>query len=122
MKQQEQHELRSEMKVLRDKIRVAVGADQQVIKNTRKDTLEFWHQNQLLEDCGSVISGLHRMWIIARPPNEVASTRIGRIDGGEWVVRAYNNEGARLPEADYFTDDHQDALDTQKAMARGGAK
>jgi hypothetical protein len=35
---------------------------------------------------------------------------------GEFVVRAYDQDGKRWPEADYHTDDRQDAEQTAKAM------
>lgn len=35
----------------------------------------------------------------------------------EWVVRAYRN-GKKYPEADYYTDDKQDAIDTMALMSK----
>jgi hypothetical protein len=35
---------------------------------------------------------------------------------GEFVVRAYDQNGRRYPEADYHTNDRQDAIQTGEAM------
>lgn len=35
---------------------------------------------------------------------------------GEWVVRAYDENGKRYPAADYFTTDRNDAVGTAAAM------
>jgi hypothetical protein len=35
---------------------------------------------------------------------------------GEWRVQAYDSDGSRIPEADYYTNDRQDALATAKLM------
>jgi hypothetical protein len=35
---------------------------------------------------------------------------------GEWVVRAWDEQGNRMPEADYFASDEQDAYSTALAM------
>jgi hypothetical protein len=40
---------------------------------------------------------------------------------GEWVVQAYitvDGQRVRYPEADYHTDDREDAHDTREAMLR----
>ena len=42
-----------------------------------------------------------------------------RNEYGEWVVRAYDQGGNRWPEADYFTNDREDADDTAAAMLAG---
>ncbi len=34
----------------------------------------------------------------------------------EWIVRAYNANGKRMPDADYHTDDKADAEATAKVM------
>jgi hypothetical protein len=39
-----------------------------------------------------------------------------RNDCGEYVVRAYDADGKRLPDCDYFTDDVDDAVATYNAM------
>lgn len=52
----------------------------------------------------------------------VASMKIRRDrDWEEWVVKAYDANGHRIPEADYHTDDKADAESTARAMttARG---
>lgn len=38
---------------------------------------------------------------------------------GEWVVKVYNADGSRRPQADYFTDDRADADATAKAISEG---
>jgi hypothetical protein len=48
---------------------------------------------------------------------KVASTRIVRKDG-EYVVKAYNAQGQRMSDADYFTDDKADAEATAAHMTR----
>jgi hypothetical protein len=48
-------------------------------------------------------------------PRYIASTKMARKDG-EYIVRAYDQDGKRWPDCDYFTDDRQDALDTARAM------
>lgn len=47
----------------------------------------------------------------------VASTKIRKIEG-EYVVRAYNPDGVRIPQADYYTTDKQDAEVTAKLMIK----
>jgi hypothetical protein len=42
-----------------------------------------------------------------------------RNEYGEYVVRAYNAAGMRLPDADYYTDCKDDAESTAALMARG---
>lgn len=37
-------------------------------------------------------------------------------ENGEYVVRFTGRDGARRPDADYFTDDKSDALGTARAM------
>ena len=37
---------------------------------------------------------------------------------GEWVVRAYDADGRRMPDADYYTDDLADAQATAELMVR----
>ena len=39
-----------------------------------------------------------------------------RNEWGEWIVRAYDQDGKRFPEADYHTDDRADAEATAAAM------
>ena len=47
----------------------------------------------------------------------VARTTIARIpEFGEYVVRAYDQFGERMPECDYFTDCKDDANSTAKMM------
>ena len=47
---------------------------------------------------------------------EITKTKIVKIDD-EYVVRAYNGT-KRVPDADYFTDDRDDAAGTAKAMVK----
>lgn len=47
----------------------------------------------------------------------VASTRIIKRDG-EYIVRAYDQFGEHLPQADYFTNDRKDARETSLTMTR----
>ena len=51
---------------------------------------------------------------------QIRSTKIVRLTGGEYVVRAYGraDDGTvfKIPSADYFTGDRQDARDTAAAM------
>lgn len=51
----------------------------------------------------------------ANKPRAIASTRIVR-QNGEYIVRAYGQDGARMPEADYFTNDRDDAQATANLM------
>ena len=44
---------------------------------------------------------------------------IVRKVGDEWIVFAYDGGGRRMPEADYFTPDHDDALETARKMVPG---
>lgn len=57
--------------------------------------------------------------VLARPecagPRRVARTSIKKREG-EYRVMAWDQFGKRYPEADYFTDDKEDAEDTAKAM------
>lgn len=41
-----------------------------------------------------------------------------RNEYGEFVVRAYDQDGRRYPEADYFTSDRDDAVGTGEAMVK----
>lgn len=41
-----------------------------------------------------------------------------RNELGEYVVRAYDQDGRRFPQADYHTDDLRDAVATAEAMVR----
>jgi len=45
----------------------------------------------------------------------ITSTTIKKHDG-EYIVRAYDANGKRMPEADYFTNSKTDAEQTAKAM------
>lgn len=45
----------------------------------------------------------------------VASTKIKR-DGDEFIVEAYDADGKRMPNSDYYTDDRADAQATARAM------
>ena len=47
--------------------------------------------------------------------SNIARTTIRKQDG-EYVVKAYDANGKRMPEADYFTDDKTDAEQTAKVM------
>lgn len=53
---------------------------------------------------------------------KITDAKIKRnAEWGEWVVRAYttiNGVKVRYPEADYHTDDRDDAHDTRDAMLR----
>ena len=40
----------------------------------------------------------------------------------EWIVRAYDQHGRRFPEADYFTDNREDAEATAARMIEGEPK
>ena len=46
---------------------------------------------------------------------KVASTKIVRKNG-EYIVKAFDANGQRLPNADYFTTDKDDANGTAKLM------
>jgi len=46
----------------------------------------------------------------------IATTTISRGDYGEYVVKAFDRDGRRMPNADYFTDDLDDARNTSAAM------
>jgi len=50
--------------------------------------------------------------------NNVAKATVSKRKNeyGEFVVRAYDANGKRLPDADYHTDDKVDAEQTAKAM------
>jgi len=48
--------------------------------------------------------------------SNIASTTIKKHNGGEYIVKAYDANGKRMPEADYFTDDKTDAEQTAKVM------
>jgi len=54
--------------------------------------------------------------------NTIHSTKIIRLTGGEYVVRAYGkrDDGTafKIPSADYFTSDRQDAQQTAQAMVQ----
>lgn len=71
-----------------------------------------------LDEYKDAIKELHEL-----PPDDevsqqrVASTKIVKKDG-EYIVRAYNAAGKRIPQADYFTTDKADAEGTAKAMLR----
>jgi hypothetical protein len=41
-----------------------------------------------------------------------------RNEWGEYVVRAYDRDGRRYPDGDYFTDDWEDAVNTAEAMRK----
>jgi hypothetical protein len=41
-----------------------------------------------------------------------------RNEWGEFVVRAYDQDGRRYPPADYFTDDRKDAVQTAAVMVK----
>ena len=41
---------------------------------------------------------------------------------GEYIVRAYNCDHDRLPDADYFTEDRTDARDTARIMELNGQR
>jgi hypothetical protein len=45
------------------------------------------------------------------------SLRKKRNAFGEYVVRAYDEDGKRYPPADYYTDDWDDAVSTANLMA-----
>ena len=45
----------------------------------------------------------------------IANVKIVRRRG-EWIVRAYDLDGKRMPEADYYTNDREDAEETSLAM------
>lgn len=47
---------------------------------------------------------------------KISRTSIVKAITGEWQVKAWDKTGKRLPMADYFTDDRDDAEDTAKAM------
>lgn len=42
--------------------------------------------------------------------------KIVRRDHHEWVVRAYDENGLRIPNADYYTSDRKDAEQTAERM------
>jgi hypothetical protein len=44
-----------------------------------------------------------------------------RNEWGEYVVRAYDRDGRRYPDGDYFTDDWEDAVNTAETM-KGSSK
>lgn len=48
---------------------------------------------------------------------KVVRTTIRKVDG-EYIVRAYDQNGKRWPEADYFTNDKADAESTAAAMVK----
>jgi hypothetical protein len=50
----------------------------------------------------------------------VEATRIVRNRDGEWVVKAYGEGGRRIPSADYFTTDADDAIVTAALMTETG--
>jgi hypothetical protein len=50
--------------------------------------------------------------------NKIARTTIGKVCG-EYVVKAYDVMGKRIPAADYFTNCKQDAKDTARVMVEG---
>ena len=61
--------------------------------------------------------------IPAGPPRRrVAAAKVRRCRGswhhGEYAVRAYDQAGRRWPEADYFTNDREDAEQTAARMIR----
>lgn len=45
----------------------------------------------------------------------ITTVRIVEVNG-EWIVRAYDQDGRRWPECDYFTDDVTDAYETADYM------
>ena len=45
----------------------------------------------------------------------IASTKVSKRDG-EFIVKAYDANGKRLPDGDYFTNDKDDAEQTAKLM------
>lgn len=47
----------------------------------------------------------------------IARTTISKQDG-EYVVKAYDANGKRMPDADYFTNDKADALATAALMVK----
>lgn len=53
-----------------------------------------------------------------RKTKRIAVTVIKRL-GDEYVVRAFDANGRRMAEADYYTDDYDDARGTAKAMKEG---
>lgn len=48
---------------------------------------------------------------------KITTTKTVKKDG-EYQVKAYDQHGKRWPEADYFTNDKQDAIGTAKMMVR----
>lgn len=50
----------------------------------------------------------------------ISRVRIVRVDG-EYIVRAYNAAGERLPECDYYTTDKDDAVITGDMMVAAWA-
>lgn len=49
-------------------------------------------------------------------PNGKAVVTKRKNEFGEYVVRFYNPDGTRNRDADYFTNDYDDAVNTAKAM------
>lgn len=49
---------------------------------------------------------------------KVASTKIVKNEFNEYQVKAYDQNGQRIHNADYFTDDKQDAIETAKRMTQ----
>jgi len=51
------------------------------------------------------------------PDNVITRTKIVKRDG-EYIVRAYNAQGQRLPLSDYYTNDRADAEGTAALMVK----
>jgi hypothetical protein len=55
--------------------------------------------------------------IVILDDSHIARTTVSKDKGtGEWVVKAYNAHGKRLPNADYFTTSREDAQQTANKM------
>lgn len=47
----------------------------------------------------------------------VVTTKVVRlVESNEWMVKAYDQDGVRFVDADYYTDDKADAEGTAKVM------
>ena len=75
---------------------------------------------------------LHNLYLLGYTPREVvamfnpraasnrkvASFTVRLNEHGEYHVKARDQHGRRYPEADYFSDDHGDAIATANSMVR----
>jgi hypothetical protein len=55
------------------------------------------------------------------PQQTIARTKIStrRNQFGEYVVKAYDSNGSRMPDHDYYTNDKSDAIATAAMMTAG---